>query len=365
MPRPDSVTTIPEQDLAHLVLVATRAPSIHNTQPWTVVPSAHGVTVRADRSRQLRVLDPTGRQLTVSCGALVHHLELVAHAMGLDVTTELLPDPSDPDLLAELRLRRARSTTTEQVDRAVALLHRHTFRGRFTPERVPADAIDGLRHAAESHGAMLRPLHDSETAAVAVLVEHAEQDLLHLPGYREELAAHVWPDQEAPTHSDGMPLSAVAPGADRGEEIKGRRFPPASASRGAPPPVAPPVAERPVVVLLTTIADTTHDWVTAGRALSAVLVEATRSGLVAQPLGQATDLPSARTELRSVLGIIGVPQLLLRLGYAEVQHPTTPRRGVDDVLTLPDDAEHGSSAQPAPQVQASAYRPEGVPPTGS
>jgi hypothetical protein len=85
------------------------------------------------------------------------------------------------------------------------------------------------------------------------------------------------------------------------------------------------------VVVLTTVADTAYDWVVAGRALSALLLQATHEHVVAQPLGQATDVPGTRGELRRELGIVGVPQLMLRLGRAE-STPQTPRRPVAEVL---------------------------------
>ena len=44
------------------------APSVHNTQPWRLVIRPDLLELYADRSRQLAALDPTGRQLIVSCG---------------------------------------------------------------------------------------------------------------------------------------------------------------------------------------------------------------------------------------------------------------------------------------------------------
>lgn len=327
------MTQLPRTDLEHLALLASRAPSVHNTQPWQLVPLDDGLQLRADRSRQLHVLDPDGRQLTMSCGACLHHLQVAAQAMGFEVTTALLPDERDPDLLAEVRLRRDGPADQEVVDRAVDVLHRHTFRGRFTDEPLPEGFLDRLRQTVEDEGGMLRPLHAEELLALSVLIEHAEQDLQHTPGYAEELASWVWPAGREPgektvdLRTDGMPASAVDPGTGRAESLPGRHF------REQPPPdfEATPPAERPTVVLLTTVADTPYDWVVAGRALSALLLRATHEHVVAQPLGQATDLPGARGELRRELGVIGVPQLMLRLGRAD-STPQTPRRPVAEVL---------------------------------
>jgi nitroreductase len=327
------VTPLPRADLEHLALLASRAPSVHNTQPWQLVPTADGLQLRADRSRQLAVLDPDGRQLTMSCGACLHHLEVAADAMGFEVVTALLPDEADPDLLAQVTLHRDGAAAAEDVDRAVDLLHRHTYRGRFSDEPLPEGLVDRLRAAVEQEGAMLRPLHGDELLALGVLLEHAEQDLQRTPGYAEELATWVWPAGAEPAEgtidlrTDGMPAAAVEHGTGRAETLPGRHF----RQQPAPDFEATPEAERPTVVLLTTVADTAYDWVVAGRALSALLLRATHEQVVAQPLGQATDLPGARGELRRELGVIGVPQLLLRIGRAD-STPQTPRRPVAEIL---------------------------------
>ena len=49
--------------LAEAATAAGHAPSIHNTQPWAWRLDADGLTLLADRSRQLAVADPDGHSL--------------------------------------------------------------------------------------------------------------------------------------------------------------------------------------------------------------------------------------------------------------------------------------------------------------
>jgi len=317
--------------LQHLVLLATRAPSIHNTQPWRLVVQGTTVQVHADRSRQLEVLDPDARQLTISCGAVVNHLEVAARAMGLHPETSVLPDPDDPDRLADVQLHPGEgpAPTADEVADAVDILHRHTVRGRFTSEDLPYGLVARLREVVEEQGAMLRVLQPQEAVGVAVLMDRAEALLLSTPGYVEELEAWVWPEASVELRPDGLPTPVVDAGQGRAEEVRGRQFHPTRAVGISS--LASTLAEHPTLMLLTTVADTPFDWVAAGRALSALLLHAAHEGVAAQPLGQVGDVPSTRVELRKELGIIGVPQMLLRLGRAE-GHPETPRRPVEDVL---------------------------------
>jgi hypothetical protein len=60
---------VDEQRWTAVVEAATRAPSVHNTQPWRFTASGDRLAVRLDPERALPVLDPTGRPQVISCGA--------------------------------------------------------------------------------------------------------------------------------------------------------------------------------------------------------------------------------------------------------------------------------------------------------
>ena len=321
----DGVTAM---ELEHLVFMATCAPSVHNTQPWEFVAITDGVLVRQDRTRQLGVLDPEGRELLVSCGTAVHHLQVAARALSLDCEVQLLPTDAGPDAVARVRLTRGRPATVAQVAAAVAILHRHTTRGRFSEDRLPQALLERLRVAVEDQRGLFRVVHDDELTTVEVLVSRAEQSLRSTPGYADELARWVHPAGPQQPH-DGLPPAAVDHGPGRAESLQGRDFGPAQAPR----PAEPPLAEHPTVVLLSTLADSPLDWLQAGQSLSALLLAATNQGVVAQPIGQVVDIPSARWALQQHLGTVGAPQMLLRLGFGlTVDAPLSPRRPVGEVL---------------------------------
>ncbi len=83
---------------------ATLAPSVHNTQPWRLSLGSDSVDLYRDPSRQLAVLDPSGRQLLISCGCALFNARVSLAASGWAVSVERFPDPSDPRLLARLRV---------------------------------------------------------------------------------------------------------------------------------------------------------------------------------------------------------------------------------------------------------------------
>ena len=85
-----------------LLEAATRAPSVHNSQPWRFVVGPRRITVHADPERQLRVADAPGRALLVSCGAAVMNLRVAAEHLGFHPRVRILPAPDDPTLVATL-----------------------------------------------------------------------------------------------------------------------------------------------------------------------------------------------------------------------------------------------------------------------
>jgi len=56
------------EQVHHLVAIAARAPSVHNTQPWWFHPGPAGLELHADRSRQLTAVDPDGRPVRAAPG---------------------------------------------------------------------------------------------------------------------------------------------------------------------------------------------------------------------------------------------------------------------------------------------------------
>src|SRR6476659_3646039 len=162
--QPVSGTTrhLTEHDLSVLVLGAVAAPSVHNTQPWLFRLHSDRIDLRADRRRQLRVLDPTGRQLVISCGCALFNLRVAAAAFGYVTRVRRFPDPTDLDLLAsvDVVLPDGSRDLREEADTDLGMLapelrRRHTNRRRFGPDQVPEAVLQALALSARIEGASL------------------------------------------------------------------------------------------------------------------------------------------------------------------------------------------------------------------
>ncbi len=201
-----------QEVLQEAVAAATRAPSVHNTQPWRFRIGDGRIECYADFTRQLAVLDPTRRQLYVSCGAALHHLTVALRAAGYDSEVQLAADDDNPrpageaGPVATVVVTPGAPATAADVALAAAINERHTQREPFADRKVEHRTLAGLRQAAEAEAAWLAILDNREDQiTLAVLLSHADQAELSNPDYQREL--QNWRRSEPST--DGIPTSAL------------------------------------------------------------------------------------------------------------------------------------------------------------
>src|SRR3954447_18807636 len=130
---------------------AAFAPSVHNTQPWRFRLADNRVELLADQTRQLSALDPTYRQLLISCGCALFNARVAVASAGCRAEVRRLPDPADGNLLARLTIEPGEPSSPIAALHA-AIERRHTNRRRFGTDPVPAELIDELAAAAEAEG---------------------------------------------------------------------------------------------------------------------------------------------------------------------------------------------------------------------
>jgi hypothetical protein len=322
---------VPEQ-IARLAGLAGRAPSVHNTQPWRLRVTGATVDLLADPARQLREVDPAGREMLISCGAALFGVRIGLRALGLVPTIDLLPAGGQPHLVARVRVAGQAAISRHESELVAAAYHRHTHRGWFDPGEVPARLVDGLRADASSEGVELVVLRDPEQVLrLAELVRIAAGAQAAVPQIAAEL--HNWMRPPGSAERDGIPASArasapVATAATAGPDTRGwlpqRDF-------GEPGTELAGGSAPPVTAILTSSGDTPADWIRAGQALHRILLHAATRWVFASLQTQPLELAPVRAELAARLQIAGYPQMILQLGRSNTAGPT-PRRPVVEIL---------------------------------
>jgi nitroreductase len=324
------------------------APSVHNTQPWTFALCADRLELRADRSRQLAVLDPDGRELALSVGAALFGVRASLAASGFATAVLRLPDPADPDLLAVVRRVSGRADPAPaRLDRATS--RRHTNRRPFGPETVPPDVLADLVASVAAEDVVLLPVHTvqqrvlvAELTRLADLVQNAD------PDYLDELRR--WTSR-SPAQGDGVPASSVPRTAGpRSDAVPLRDFD-LRGTGGLPRKTGSGVDQT--LLLLATTRDDVVAWLRAGEALQRLLLELTLRDWVAGPLTQPLEVPATRARLAELTDPF-VPQILLRVGRAAPAEPTArrPRRTAVENSSRPEaPAAHRPVAPVPPAVE--------------
>ncbi len=298
-------TGAPQVPIEELLTLATRAPSIQNTQPWAWRWDGRELLLRADPLRRVWRADPSGRDMVISCGAALHHLQVAAAGLGwrAEVRREVVTLGGRP--LAAVTFTPEPSTSVEERALLRAIEERRTDRRPRSSWSVPPSRMEALA---------------AEGRAWGVLTDVVEDQ-----GTRARLAE----------------LTAAAEGAQqadrfyRGEESS---LPGTSLAHGGGLRPAPHVDPRwDQLLVFSTASDDVLSWLRTGEALSAVWLRAVREGLTLVPLTQGVEVEPIRSRLKDdVLDDRRRPQLLALVGWppeGRMPVPRTPRRPVRDVLT--------------------------------
>ncbi|MFD5406484.1 Acg family FMN-binding oxidoreductase [Streptomyces griseorubiginosus] len=317
-----------ERTVTALVTAATAAPSLHNAQPWHFCwrSATRVLELRADLGRAMPRTDPDHRALHLGCGAALFNLRVAAAHQGLDTRTRLLPAPSEPYLLATVRIGGAGPPDREVSALYPAVERRHTSRHPFADQPIPADVQEGLRAAAAREGAQL----------LFPGVWHLESLLDHVRDAegRDTLEPDRLADMQRWTHrdpraGDGIPEHAFGPRVRSGRapvrDFAGRRN-----VRGRP---TADFETAPNLALLGTGHDRPADWLRAGQALERVLLLATLNGLATALTSHALEERDLRELARDPASGMGFVHMVLRLGYG-TPGTASPRRPVTEVLDL-------------------------------
>ncbi|WP_345378425.1 Acg family FMN-binding oxidoreductase [Pseudonocardia yuanmonensis] len=309
--------------------LAARAPSVHNSQPWRWRVGDDRVDLYADLTRWLPLTDTDGRDLVLSCGAALHHLQVALRALEVPATVVRLPDPERPDLLATVRLGVADTGSSpaderSEVDAASAVTGRRTDRRRYTDWPVPAEHLADLAARAAERGALLRVVPEGRALrTLALAVRAAAAEHAAVPGYDTELA--LWSGLQS--SEDGVPVSAVPVPGDTEGGVPPRHFAAGEMAEGGAP------ADGATLLVLGTSSDDRLSQLRAGEAMSAVLLRATSFGLATCPLSEPLELAGTRALVRDqVLDGTLSPQVVLRVGWAPPGEavPESPRRPLSD-----------------------------------
>jgi nitroreductase len=324
----------PEEIARFVVEAAVYAPSVSNTQPWWFSHDENAISVHADNERQLRVADPHGREMMISCGAALFTVRVALRNLGLVPQVRVLPDPDLPNLMARVTWGERVPPVEYEKQLFAEIPRRRTHRGGFDPVPLPTALLADMTAEAGRERAMLRVLaapQDAEQAAALAAVVEAADHALRLDNARAKEQAR-WAPGPGSHRRDGVPPTAYPAQPERTEpHFPSRDFAHGHGWGRPRREGEPPVRPAGVVGLLTTSVDHPADWIHAGQALQRVLLLASSCHVAAALHSQPLEFPLLRDFIRLHLSGRAYPQMVLRFG-ATGETAASVRRPVDEVL---------------------------------
>jgi hypothetical protein len=319
--------SLADADTRVVVEAATRAPSVLNTQPWRwqVADDPGDGTVfelSADSARVLRVTDPLGRFLVISCGAGLFNARLALRHLGLEPLVRLSPDPHEPRLLARVSASPGKPPSPEERWLYGAIPERHTNRGPFHQRVMGSGLVHRVVDAAAAEGAVLTVLDAAAARRVLQIADEAAVEIARDGRRHDELSSWVHP-RPAP---DGIPAQTLGQVGSGSHVVRDFDLDHVMVD------LEPASYEvEPTIAVLSTYGDSRTDWLRAGQALQRVLLEATLDGVQASFRNEPLEMLGHRWRVRDATTGFGHPQMVMRLGYGDPR-VSAPRRPVDEVL---------------------------------
>jgi len=239
-----------------------------------------------------------------------------------------MPDPGDPDHLADLRVDGPAPTPVEPltVRRAQTIRLRHSDRRPVTGTPVGSGDLAAITTAVEAEGTWLHLLRPDQVLDLVGAADYAQRTEAADAAWQAELA--YWTGGTRPTRS-GIPDVAIPQHAPQ-TTVPGRDF-----GHHGDLPISVAHDQAAAFAVLYGRDDEPLDWLRAGEALSAGWLTATELGVSVLPLSATVEIAATRQAMRALLASRGRPYLVLRLGTTDPDEPGpphTPRLPADQII---------------------------------
>ena len=346
-----------DEVIKYLVSMATWAPSGDNSQHWKFSWDGEVLTVVEDVTRSEFSYAANSEPMLIAYGAAIENISIAATQFGFttDVTINSeLPNGAD---IAKIRFKHTGASQDPLVD---AITQRHTNRSLYQRRKVPAKIVNELIDCAKSDGVLLDWIDSpAEMKLFKGIAKTTDSIIWKTKSLHGDLSR--WIRQDYRQHQDGLSYDSL-------------NFDPIQKLFG------PVLGNWRFASLLNTIGCTflpvshsqrwmkhsgaycvlvvdhrsSEAFLNGGRALQRFWLHATSLGLSLQPMTstviflnhlaeQQTDIFSKESieqleEVREVMqeryGKSRVPLFFFRVGYSKEFKARSPRRNVDEVLSI-------------------------------
>jgi hypothetical protein len=311
----------PDDRLKFLIRYAVLAPSVYNTQPWIFSVKEDTIQVFIDTTRWVQSGDKDQHDLHLSVGCALENLLVAAYHFGYQCRVDYFPSPTHPMLAANVQLTTGEAIVSPQADSLFeAILHRSTDHHIFSAEPVPPHMIHQLTGCCTNMGVVLHTTSDLELMRhVDALTLQADAVKFADPAYRKMIAYCI---KQGVFDTDWLLTKLSQLAASHLRHTSNQVKDEFQILKGAP-----------VLGILVSETDDHTTQLKVGQVFERIFLTSVSLGLRVEPITHVLQVPETRSALAKLPLIHGlIPQILFRLGEAEVEPAHSPRRPAEEVL---------------------------------
>ncbi len=319
---------IPDDIFLKIVRSAVKAPSGHNTQPWLFAKEDDGFCIMPDFSRSLPVADPEHRELFISLGCTAENAMIAARFYGYRPSLQIVSSNRD----CSIKIALQRDDSIVQPELFSYINARQTTRNLFDNKSIPGQDLETMKTTVSEAGLnILFFTGQNEIQHFSHFIAEANAIQMGNPEFKNELIQWMrFSEKEAMQKGDG--LYTACSGVPSMGRLLGsfvlKNFVTANSENKR---LLKQLKKSAAVVLFTSPNDSVEDLIKTGMAFQCFALTATKLGLSQSYINSPCQITQVRDKMKNDLGLVGFPQLLIRLGYSQKMHFSFRRR-INDVI---------------------------------
>jgi hypothetical protein len=334
-PKIDNNKTL-KPDEKEILLLASLAPSGHNTQPWLVQYLApyHWI-IGNDKSKWLPAVDPTQRETILSIGAFIQNLEYAAGAFGYACDWNLLAMTNQSDRVMEVKLIKKGSNNTFDITK---IKTRRTVRSDFLSDMLKQE---DLKYLVDSESEFIHYLPN--TSKESKFIDERTIAANRIQSYRDpaqqELANWIrFSSQDAEKYQDGLTTASMEIDGIPGwvvrnfynkDNVMKKNFRELSIEK-----VKKQVSESAGWILITSKGNSVETLLETGKRMQRLFLKVREKSIAIHPMTQILEESSIDRNLNQSIGIRDNVQFILRTGYLKIYpDAVTLRRSINSFIS--------------------------------
>ncbi len=309
-----------QDKLEFLILLATLAPSAHNTQPWLFKIKDQSIFISANVDRKLPYSDQHHRQLFLSIGAAISNLMHAADYYGLKYEIQYSEPVTDVSIAVISFL--SLEPTNINIKGLRSIVTRKTNRLPFLNKDIDQNILDQLQTVCISDSKVIFIQDKEKQLELQKIITDSVDTAFSDKKFTNELSHWIKPSSSK--YRDGMPgytigvpklLSFLLPFMIRNFNLRGMQK----------KMHLDWLRNSSVYGAILTKGDSSRSWLDAGISFENIALSAEQLDLKIGIIGAPIEIGEYYKNIQQALSTTDRPQMFFRIGYAKDMPHFSPR----------------------------------------